>query len=94
MSFMLVRHTVDDYAKWKPLFDEHGAAREASGFKGGYLLRSAENPNELFLLLQTEDLDQARRFAQSDDLRQTMQRAGVSGAPEIFFLEEIERVQR
>jgi hypothetical protein len=42
---------------------------------------------------QTEwdNLQKARQFAQSDDLRNTMQRAGVVGKPEVYFLEELER---
>jgi hypothetical protein len=34
-----------------------------------------------------------RRFAGSDDLRETMQRAGVADQPDIYFLEEVEQVR-
>ncbi len=45
MPYILVRHKVEDYAKWKPVFDEHGAARKAIGSKGGYLFRNIDDPN-------------------------------------------------
>jgi heme-degrading monooxygenase HmoA len=91
MPNLLVRHKVEDYKKWKPVFDAHGAARKTAGSKGGRLLRSAEDPNEITILLEWHTLQKARAFAQSDDLRNAMQRAGVVGKPDVHFLEELER---
>ena len=57
---------------------------------GGYRLYSrkkTENPNEVILLFSAEDLDKAKAFAASDDLRQAMQKAGVSDKPDVYFLE-------
>jgi hypothetical protein len=90
MPYMLVRHTVEDYERWKPIFDEHGLTRQANGSKGGQLFRSADNPNEIIMLIEVEELERARQFAMSDDLRQTMQRAGVMGRPDVSFLEQAE----
>jgi heme-degrading monooxygenase HmoA len=70
------------------VFDEHGAARKASGSNGGHLFRNADDPNDLAILLEWADVKKARQFVQSDDLRQAMQWAGVSGPPEILFLDE------
>lgn len=92
MASMLIRHKVEDYARWRPLFDEHGAVRKTYGFKGGYLMRSADNPNEIVLYFEVEDLARARQFAQSDNLRQVMQQAGVADQPDIFFFDQEERV--
>ena len=39
------------------------------------------------LLLEIEDVDRARAFSESDDLRETMQKAGVIDKPDIYFLE-------
>jgi len=41
MPYQIVRHTVADYAKWKTVFDEHGAARTSRGSKGAQVLRGA-----------------------------------------------------
>jgi heme-degrading monooxygenase HmoA len=90
MPYIVVRHKVTDYAKWKPIYDEHGTTRKAGGSKGARLFRNADNPNEVIILLEWDDLDEACRFAQSQDLRQTMQRAGVADQPDVYFLEEIQ----
>ena len=92
MPYMLVRHKVEDYERWKPGFEEHVETRRESGSKGVRLFRNADDPNETVILLEWEDLADARRFAQSEDLRETMQRVGVADQPDIYFLEEVETV--
>ena len=91
MPYILVRHTVQDYAKWKTVYDEHGATRRANGSRGAQLFRSADNPNEMVILMEWDDLQKARQFAGSADLRQAMESAGVVDRPDVSFLEEIER---
>lgn len=92
MPYLLVRHKVADYAKWKPIFDQHAKTRNANGSRGGQLFRNANDPNELLMLFQWDDLNKARQFAESNDLRETMQRAGVIDQPDAYFLEAIEEM--
>jgi heme-degrading monooxygenase HmoA len=92
MPYLLIRAAVEDYAKWKPVFDEGSAARKASGSKGGHLFRNADNPNEIVILFEWDDLEKARHFTQSDYLRQAMQRAGITGRPDLYLLDEVERL--
>jgi heme-degrading monooxygenase HmoA len=92
MPYMLVRHKAKDYAKWKSVFDEHGTTRKTNGSKGGRLLRNAEDASELIILFEWDDLKRARQFAQSEDLRKTMERAGISDKPDVYFLEEVEKL--
>lgn len=93
MPYALVRHKVEDYEKWKPVFDEDAANREASGSKGGYLFRNADDPNELLILFEWDELENVRRFGQSEDLQEKMQQAGVVDRPDFYFLVETERLQ-
>jgi heme-degrading monooxygenase HmoA len=91
MPYILVQQPVEDYDKWKAVFDEHGPTRQASGSKGGFVLRNADDPNQITILLEWDNLDNARAFAGSDDLRETMQRAGVTGPPNVYFLDQVDR---
>jgi len=93
MSYVLVKLEVADYDRWKPIFDADGANRQAGGSKGGQLFRSADDPNEVIMLLEW-DLEQARQYSQSEELRARMQEAGVLGPPDFYFLEEIEQLSR
>lgn len=62
--------------------------RKASGLSEIHLLRSDLEPNEIIIFFAAEDLNRARDFAASDDLRQVMQNAGVIDMPDIYFLTE------
>jgi len=72
------------------VFDERRAIRKAAGSNTGRVFRNADNANELVILLEWDDLERARKFAQSDDLKKAMERAGVSEKPEVYFLEDAE----
>ena len=87
MPYILIRHKVKDYTEWKPVFEEHGATRKASGSKGGYLLRNIDDANEVVIFMEMDDLEKARQLVQSEDLRQAMERSGVADQPDIYFLD-------
>ena len=91
MATLLVRHKVEDFAKWKAVYDEAAteALRNASGVKSHRVLRNADSPNEVIVLHEYDDVAKARQFAQSEELKQIMQRAGVSDHPDIYFLDEV-----
>ena len=93
MPYLLLRHKVTDYEKWKSAFDAHCVTRQANGSRGGQLFRNASDPNEVVMLFEW-DLEQARQFSQSEELRAKMQEAGVLGPPDFYFLEEIEQLPR
>jgi hypothetical protein len=93
MSYVMVKHKVADYARWRPKFAADGANREAGGSKGGQLLRSADDPNEVVMLFEW-DLEKARQYSQREEVRAKMQEAGVLDPAEIYFLEEIEQLSR
>lgn len=89
MAFILVRHKVADFNKWKPVFYDHGEARKKSGSQGGRVFRNADDQNEVVILLAWDNIENARRFAQSEDLRNAMERAGVADQPDVYFLQEV-----
>ena len=93
MPYALIRHKVEDFERWNLVFDEDAPTREASGSKGGYLFRNADDPNEVVILFEWDDLESVRRYGQTDELREKMQRAGVSDQPAFYFLEEVEHLR-
>ena len=88
MTYIYVRHNVEDYAKWKEGFDTHAAARQAAGATDEvYVMRNVDDPNEITSILGWNDLEKAKTFTQSASLKEAMQKAGVTGPPEVRFLE-------
>jgi len=94
MPYLLVRQKVTDYEQWKSAFDAHSVTRQANGSRGGQLFRDASDPNEVIMLLEWDVLENARRFAQSEEWRELMRRAGVVDHPTIYFLKDGEQVTR
>lgn len=92
MAHLLIHHHVEDYNKWKPHFDEHGKVRSAGGSKSALVFRSANDPNEIFALLEWDSIENAKKFTQSESLKETMKNAGVQGKPDVYFIEEIGKI--
>jgi hypothetical protein len=86
MAFMLVRSKVRDFNTWKPAYDAHLPVRIDAGLTEKYLLRGADDANEVVILFEVQDLNRAKAFAASADLRERMQESGVVDKPDIYFL--------
>jgi len=90
--YLVIRHRVKDYEEWKKVFDEHGEVRAEFGLKGGEILRDVGDPEELSIMLECTDVERAKEFTLSKEVRETMKRAGVVGKPDFYFVEEVTRV--
>ena len=91
MTYVLVLHHVEDYSRWKLLYDDDGIVRKNKGSKGSSVLKNADDPNHIVVITQWENMEMAKNFAESEELKNTMQKAGVIGRPAVFYLEEIEK---
>lgn len=91
MQYVLVIHEIEDYDKWRPIFDEDSINREDNGSKEAHVFRSAGNPGETIILFKWDNLDNARKFFESENLKEKMQSAGVQGKPNIYYLNGIGR---
>jgi heme-degrading monooxygenase HmoA len=87
MATMIVRHNVEDFAKFKVVFDQHAGDRRAAGSQGSTVFRGANN--EVVVMVKWHSLEAAQAFAQSDSLHAAMQEAGVTGAPTVYFVEKV-----
>jgi hypothetical protein len=87
-SYMLIRHKVRDFSQWKPGYDAHLPKRNEAGLTEKYVLRNAQDPNEVVLLFEAQDMDRAKSFSDSTELRETMQKVGVVDKPDIYFLND------
>ncbi|HEX8207717.1 MAG TPA: hypothetical protein VF587_16755 [Solirubrobacteraceae bacterium] len=82
MPFMLTKIHVEDYDAWKPMFDQ-GRTSVRSAAKGHRILRSVEDPNELFIQVEFDSTDDAR--AAHDELLASgaLDRVEVRSAPTV-----------
>jgi quinol monooxygenase YgiN len=88
MASMLVQHKVKDFKEWKKVYDSALDLRKSNGELSDNIYRDANDPNSLTLMFKWESLEKAQKYAQSSELKEAMEKAGVEGPPKIFFLNE------
>lgn len=88
---MFVKHTVSNYDNWKNVYDEVASLRKERGVTGASVHRDVNDPNTIIITHQFKDTNAATAFANSEDLKSAMMKAGVAGPPEFWFGEEIEQ---
>jgi len=88
MPYMIIRHAVEDFDAWKAKYVAHQPARQQAALHEMLLLRDVDDPNEITLVFKAGDLEAARSFAESADLRERMQQAGVVGEPQFWLMDE------
>jgi len=93
MPYVILRHKVNDYEKFRAVFAGGAEGRRAGSSKGGVIYRSADDPNDLFILNEVEDLDKARAYAADPQTRALLEKAGVEEMPEIRFVGSEDRFE-
>jgi hypothetical protein len=86
MVRLFVRHNVEDYEAWRGVYDEFDAQRRPMGVKGDAVFQSVDDPNDVTIWHDFDSGDAARAFVSSQELRDAMQRAGVQGEPQVWFV--------
>lgn len=88
MATMFVRHRVKEFKAWKAEYDAFETERKRMGVTSHGVYQSDQDPNDVTLYHRFDSVDAAKAFAGSDSLKGAMERAGVVGAPEIWFTKE------
>lgn len=91
-SFVLIIHEVDDYPKWKRIFDDAAAMRKAAGEIDYRLLAYETEERRVVHFSRWTSLEAARVFFESPELVEIRRVAGVQ-APEFIYLNEIEAMR-
>lgn len=86
---VLIIHEVDDYEKWKAIFDDAAPIRREAGEIAYQLLAYDTDAKRVVHFSRWTSLDAARAFFESARLVEVRRVAGVR-APEFHYLNEIE----
>lgn len=89
MTRLMVQLSTKDFSEWKKGFDSGEELRSSFGARSKQIFQDANDPNRATVLLEMESLEQAQRFANSAELKESMQKAGVMGPPSFTFLKEL-----
>ncbi len=85
---VIVRHEVKDYTSWRKGFDADEPNRKAGGFKVWGVYADVSNPNVVSVIGEFPSASAADAFIKSPKLKETMEKAGVVGMPDVKILSE------
>jgi len=88
MPVLMVRTDVEDFDRWKQVFEENAGARTAHGCRRVRRFRSTANPNHLLILFDWDTEENAKAFSSSPQLATTKAKAGILPGLETAFFEE------
>jgi heme-degrading monooxygenase HmoA len=91
MYVLAINHQVEDYDRWKAVFDTLPPKDGGASFHR--INRDVDNPNVITVVAGWANADDARAFTQNPDLKEAMGRAGVTSSPRFELYEEVEAVQ-
>jgi hypothetical protein len=89
MATMIVTFRVDDFDRWRKVFDAMESARLAHDIVAASVHRDADDPAVVVTILTARSLAAARAWGGSDLLRHAMADAGVAAPPVVAFLEDV-----
>ena len=87
MPTLFVKHQVANYDTWRPAYDGHLPKRTEAGLKEIGVYRDAKDPNTLLIAWAADDVNKAKTFINSPDLKARMKDAGVVSEPRFWFSE-------
>lgn len=89
MSTVFVTHHVKDFAVWKPIFDHDETVRKEHGMRLLSLYRGEQDPNEISLLFDVDDLHELEGMMDSDDMKTKMIEAGVDSEMKMMVMNKV-----
>ena len=82
---VMMTHKVKDWDAWKKEFDSHKQIRIDAGLKDRVVGHSVDDTHNVVLVFTVNDMEKAKAFMASKDLKDKMTAAGVEGPPTVFY---------
>jgi quinol monooxygenase YgiN len=90
MVYVIGELKLENYDKWKPVFNERSTIRKEAGSKEARLFRNSDDQNEVMILFEWDNKENAKKYMESATLQKTLQEAGIKKL-KVTYLEEIEK---
>jgi hypothetical protein len=84
-SRVIVTHRVKDWDAWKKEFDSHKQSRIDAGLTDRSVGHFVDDTHTVTLVFAINDMEKAKAFMASKDLKDKMAAAGVEGPPTVFY---------
>jgi heme-degrading monooxygenase HmoA len=91
MTYLLGKSTVTDFEEWQTSFHNIDSYRTEHGQRGYQAFQSVADPNEVVVLFEWDENEDPRAFFESEEMRDKMAEAGVTGRPDMTVLELVDQ---
>ena len=88
MAYFFGRISLEDYAKFREIFDSKEDMRQAAGASKSTVYQSVDDPNEIVVQIEFPTADAAKAFSTSEGLRNAIQQVGTKEPPRIVVVNE------
>lgn len=92
MPLFITSHKVENYEKWRAIFDADAQVRADAGVKNVRVCRSAEDMNEIYVLFDADNPEAVKEEMSTPDMQEKMQAAGVLSEPTMKLLIDTDMV--
>lgn len=87
MAVVILTHKVENYQKWKPIYDKDVERRKKAGLKEIICGQKSGEPNNVYMIFESSDPNKAKEMLNDTELKGLMDDAGVISKPEIIVIE-------
>ncbi len=88
-AWMVVTHEVEDFDRWKEVFDQALPTRRSVGEMASYIMHDPVDQNRITVWFEWDTIERARAWASDPALANGMTAAGVISIP-VFTFHDIE----
>lgn len=87
MPTVIISHKVENYKKWKEIYDRDEERRSQAGLREISVGQKSDEPNMVYMVFDSSDPEKVKDMMQDPNLKDLMDDAGVISKPELIILE-------
>jgi heme-degrading monooxygenase HmoA len=89
MTYVLVQHKIGKWEEFESIFKDDAARRKRLGSQGGKLFRNTEDRQNLFVVFEWDNVENAKKFAEGIETDEAMEWATSGIWSRVSVVEEV-----
>jgi hypothetical protein len=89
MAYVMVQHKIGKWSEFESIFRDDGERRRKLGSRGGRVFRNVDDPENIFVVFEWDDVDGARKFMDGLETHEAMEWATSGIWSRVYVTEEL-----
>ena len=90
MVYLITKLKIENFDKWKHVFDERAITRKEAGSKKALLFRNLDDSTEAEILFEWDNKENAQAYMESDIVKKVLNNASAK-LTDTVYLDKIEK---